>query len=377
LTSGQVAQIKKYAENVCILYDGDAAGMAAADKAITLFLEQDINPFVVLFPLPEDPDSYVRKVGAAAFEAYVAQNRLDFISFKLKITPQDPKNPFAKLKTLEEVVKLLAKIREPLKRAVFIKRAADMFEIAEEKINQEANKLISIQFQTQKNTSNEADPTNNDTQPSPEQANQIIPQHKINIEQENLTPINSQEYQERDIIRLLIQFGAAQFNPQQTVAEFVLDNMLDFIDEFENKLYSKIILEYMDYLDQNNNQAPHPNYFINHQQPVIAALAVDLLAPAARYEYSQNWIKWNVFLQSQQLPDLNHQKDSYYAVSRFKLRKIEKLCAKNSAELKKLQQKSQLEEEYFTNAIILIQVQMKLNALKAEFAKKTNTVVLK
>jgi len=371
LTPGQVSQIKKYAENVTILYDGDAAGMAAAEKAINLFLEQDINPHVVLFPLPEDPDSYVRKVGAAAFEAYVQQNRLDFISFKLKLAPQDPKNPFAKLKTLEEVVKLLSKIREPLKRAVFVKRAADMFDIAEEKINQEANKLISThiqQLQTPAQTENNNPAVASQPEPNPEK-NPFFDQQP--------PPITAQEYQERDIIRLLIQFGQARFSPSQTVAEFILENMLDFMDEFDNVLYAKIVMEYMDYLDQNNNQAPNPDYFINHPQPQIAALAVDLLAPAARYEYSQNWAKWNVYLQSQHLPDLNHQKDSFYGVWRFKLKKMEKLCAKNTAELKKLQQTPQPEEEYFTNAMILIQVQMKLNALKTEFAKKTNTVVLK
>lgn len=353
LTDGQVLQLKKYAENVTILYDGDAAGLAAAEKAVNLFLAQDINPYVVIFPQPEDPDSYVRKVGAAAFETYINNNKLDFVSFKLQIAPDDPRNPLAKFKTLEEIVKLLAKIREPLKRAVFIKKTAQLFDMAEERINQEANKLISNQIQQQT--------TNSLSTPS-------LPTPHAH---------SSQEYQERDIIRLLIQFGQAQFSPNQSIAEFILDNMLDFIDEFENSLYSKIVLEYMDYLDQHQNQAPHADYFINHPQAQIATLAVDLLAPAVRYEFSPNWVKWNVYLQSQELPDLNHQKDSFYGVWRFKLRKMEKLCARNGDELKKLQFDTQNDEERYTNAMILLQVQMKLIGLKTEYALKTNTVVLK
>jgi DNA primase len=391
LTAGQVSQIKKYCENVTILYDGDPAGIAAAEKAINLFLEQDMNPQVLLFPSPEDPDSYVRKVGSAAFEQFVKQQKQDFVSFKIEISADfDKNNPLSKIKVLGEVIKLLSKIREPLKRSVFIKKTSDLFEIAEEKINQEVNKIISRELQkaadnTQENISDNNQNTNTENGKNTENSNLSKPSENSLINQyatgytttqnENKpNTTSSQEYHERDIIRLLIQFGHLHFSETQTVAEFILENILDLIDQFDTELYSKIILEYMETID--NQQDIKSDYFINHQNSAIAALAVDLLAPASQYEYSHNWAKWNVFLQSQQMPDQNHQKDSFYAVSRFKLKKIEKLCAKNTTELKKLQNLPQ-SAEFYTNAIILIKVQMKLIALKTEYANKTNTVVLK
>src|SRR5204863_5717787 len=67
LTADQLRIIKKYTNNLTIIYDGDAAGVKAALRGLDLALEESLNVKLVLIPDGEDPDSYVNTVGTAAF----------------------------------------------------------------------------------------------------------------------------------------------------------------------------------------------------------------------------------------------------------------------------------------------------------------------
>ena len=63
-TTDQLRLIKKYTNNLTIIYDGDAAGVKAAMRGLDMALEEGLNVKLVLIPDKEDPDSYVNKVGA-------------------------------------------------------------------------------------------------------------------------------------------------------------------------------------------------------------------------------------------------------------------------------------------------------------------------
>ena len=84
LRPDQLRLIKKYTSNLTIIYDGDAAGIKAALRGLDLALEESLNVKLVLIPDKEDPDSYVNKIGAAAFRDFIADNKKDFILFQLE-----------------------------------------------------------------------------------------------------------------------------------------------------------------------------------------------------------------------------------------------------------------------------------------------------
>ncbi|MFX5760975.1 toprim domain-containing protein, partial [Acinetobacter baumannii] len=77
--------VKKYTNNLTIIYDGDNAGIKAALRGLDLALEEGLNVRLVLIPDGEDPDSYVNKTGAKAFNEFVAANKKDFILFQLEV----------------------------------------------------------------------------------------------------------------------------------------------------------------------------------------------------------------------------------------------------------------------------------------------------
>src|SRR5205814_5945383 len=71
LTTDQLRLIKKYTNNLTIVYDGDAAGVKAALRGMDMALEEGLNVKLVLIPGNEDPDSYVNKVGPTLFREFV------------------------------------------------------------------------------------------------------------------------------------------------------------------------------------------------------------------------------------------------------------------------------------------------------------------
>ena len=72
LTEDQIKLIRRFTENVTVLFDGDSAGIKAALRGIDLILKGGLNVRVVLLPDQEDPDSYSRKVGTTEFQKYLA-----------------------------------------------------------------------------------------------------------------------------------------------------------------------------------------------------------------------------------------------------------------------------------------------------------------
>ncbi len=85
LTHDQLRLVKKYTNNLTIIYDGDAAGIKAAMRGLDLALEESLNVQLVLIPDNEDPDSYVNKVGATRFREFISANKKDFILFQLEV----------------------------------------------------------------------------------------------------------------------------------------------------------------------------------------------------------------------------------------------------------------------------------------------------
>ena len=82
LTQEQVRLIKRFTQNITILYDGDAAGIKASIRGIDIVLEEGMNVKIVLLPDGEDPDSYSKKVSNEEFTKFLKENETDFIRFK-------------------------------------------------------------------------------------------------------------------------------------------------------------------------------------------------------------------------------------------------------------------------------------------------------
>src|SRR5690606_28847162 len=113
LTMDQLRLVKKYTNNLTIIYDGDSAGVKAALRGLDLALEEGLNVKLVLIPDKEDPDSYVNKVGAAAFREFIAAEKKDFILFQLEVALKEAGGDSARKATLvNQIAETISKINK-------------------------------------------------------------------------------------------------------------------------------------------------------------------------------------------------------------------------------------------------------------------------
>ena len=82
LTDGQIRLIHRFAENVTVIYDSDAAGIKASLRGIDMLLAEGLNVKVLLLPEGEDPDSFAQHNSSAEVEKYIAENETDYIRYK-------------------------------------------------------------------------------------------------------------------------------------------------------------------------------------------------------------------------------------------------------------------------------------------------------
>ncbi len=362
LTVEQVQLIKRYTPNVKILYDGDSAGVKAALRGLDIVLEQDLNVKIVLLPDKEDPDSYLAKVGVTAFQDYIQAQAQDFITFKTNLLLQEAgADPVKKAALVKDIVSTIARIPDPVKRAFFVQECARTMGLSEQLLVGETNKLL-IHTLKKREEKRAAAPTATEG---------LYPLPTMPDAPDATAPaIIGDEFQEKDIVRILITGGDIILDEadQETVAEYIVRNIEDVLDEFDNHLYQRIAKEVQNRL--LDRLPVNAQFFVQHPLPDIRELAVNLLA--FPHEYSENWEKRHDIYLTQKKPEHNFDHDSEQALLRFKLRKIMRMCDKNLQKIETFNQSGETEQ-----LIIHMKVQQKLTAIRNQVAAQLGTVVLK
>ena len=130
LTVEQIRLIKRFTENVTIMYDGDSAGIHAALRGIDLILKEGMNVKVVLIPDGDDPDSYARKHTLEEVEAFIAANEQDFIAFKADLLLGEAGNdPLKRANLINDIADTVAGIPDAVKRSVYTDAISAKFRI--------------------------------------------------------------------------------------------------------------------------------------------------------------------------------------------------------------------------------------------------------
>ena len=130
LTSEQVRLIRKFTNNVTIMYDGDSAGIHAAMRGIGLVLREGLDVHIVLLPDGEDPDSFSRKHTRDEVREYIETRSRDFISFKSDLLMKDAGNdPLKKAHLINDIADTIADVQDPVKRSVYVEDVARRFNL--------------------------------------------------------------------------------------------------------------------------------------------------------------------------------------------------------------------------------------------------------
>ena len=295
LTVEQIRLIGRFTPNITILYDGDMAGIKAALRGLDLVLEEGLNVSVVLFPDGEDPDSYVRRVGAEAFKEHLKKASKDFITFKTEILLQDAGNdPFRLAAVIQEVVNSIVKIPDAIKRQVFFHRTSEMMRVDEQMLITEGNKLLRKQH-TAKPAERQSRPFNAPPE-GPDDLDALFSdgfgpgagEPSVNpFAPEEAAPESFQRtklhYQEEAFVKLLVVHGARELEPSITVCQYVLEQ-IEGID-LKDPIFQHLLTLFRE--NFNRRQVLSTNYFLQHHEAEIRNLTIEWLTQ--KHELSELW----------------------------------------------------------------------------------------
>lgn len=359
LTDEQIELIKRHTKNVLFLFDGDDAGVNAALRGVEKIITKDMNVRVAILPDKEDPDSYIRKVGHDEFIGFLDRNSQDFLLFKANLSLAQVQNdPTGKSELLHEIIDLIAQMPDPLKRNVYAGEMASLFDVDIETIREAITKSLKVLLakrgieENKKNTS--------------QSPLQIIHTEKEKVEKRSLDL-----YQEKDIVRVLMVFGNMPVEAEnpESLALFIISNIKDLLEFFDEESYKKIIRECLDLLEKDK-KIPE-NHWFNHDDKDIRDLYISFTSTP--YYYSHMWEeRWQIHLYSQPMPDDNFKEDAIQAIMRFRMKKLNKLIKKNQEKLKEIEQAGATGAEL----IALLKADIFYKDLRNEVARKMNTVII-
>ena len=351
LTTNQVGLMKRFCNNVTLLYDGDQAGIKAALRGVEMMLQADLNVYIVLFPEGKDPDSYVNELGHEGFKQFIAENEKDFILFQADLTLKEAKtDPIKKAAFVNSMIKTIAFIEDAVKRSAYVQELSIQSQMSEEVIVSELNKEIKKRLwgQRKKDTRDDRRPTESAPEPIDEKV----------VEKQAFHP------KERDILRILLTGGHCTLPElaDMTVRDFILEQLAG-IPEFLHPIYNKVYQEILTTAEQPFSIS----YYVNHPDVDVRNLTIEMLS--SEVEISENWEKkWDIHLQTQSIPEENFYSDSLQATLRLKLVRAVLMSHENIKLMKTLKDDDSIERQ--------LRIQEKLIEMKRDLATQLRTIVL-
>lgn len=280
LTMDQLRLIKKYTNNLTIIYDGDAAGVKAALRGLDMALEEGLSVKLVLIPDKEDPDSYVNKLGGANFREFIDKNKKDFILFQLEVqlkdTGGDANKKAAVVNQVAETIAKINKLEDFTKQQDYIKKCSEMLRIEESGLVALVNKFI--REKVAKEEGKQA------ADPAQQYDNNAMQGAATDYSDESFNLIFKDEMQEKALLKILLEHGMTPWDHQQKIAEYIFSEAI--VEEMlENQTIARIMRMYREMMA--NNQEPSDKDFIFSQENEVSTLVVSLLN--SPYELSERW----------------------------------------------------------------------------------------
>lgn len=281
LTPDQLRLIRKYTNNLTIIYDGDAAGIKAALRGLDLALEEGLNVKLVLIPDKEDPDSYVNKVGPTAFLSFINANKKDVILFQLEVAMKDAGSDSTRkaevVNRMAETISRINKAEDFTKQQDYIKQCAEIMKIDENGLHTLVNKFIRDRIAAQERKQPFEEPGRMEENAQRGEA--------AGYDENTFNLLFKDELQEREVARILLEYGDRKWDDQLLIAEHIFEEMVDE-SLIDNKTVLQLLQQYRTLIQQDPGAA-NKNYFIYHPDTQLSSLAVSLLN--LPYEESDHW----------------------------------------------------------------------------------------
>lgn len=322
LTEDQVKLIRRYTENVTVIFDGDSAGLKASFRGIDILLNGGLNVKAITLPEGEDPDSYSKSLGTTAFQHFIEKDAQDFIAFKTSVLLADVKNdPVKKAEVVKEIVESISLIDDAIKRSLYIKECSRLMEISESVLIVEQNKVLLEKNKKPKNLAT--------------RKTELLPEDLVAmpIADEQVETLDIGQVianQEKESIRVLVNYGNELLNKNEEDEGTVLKYFLAESEElaFTHPVYNRILQVFKE--RDKDGLETNTDHFMSMNDPEIQSTVVDLIAP--RYEISEFWKSKYEIIVPHEIDNIKHV--SFTNILRLKFWFIQHLIEQKSEELK-------------------------------------------
>ena len=250
LTEQQGWLLRKNAEQIILSFDSDEAGLNAKIRAMDILQNMGCDIRVLQMEGAKDPDEYIIKYGNARFSNLI-EKAISVLEFKVKLLKRDLnlENINDKIKFLNEIAKLIAKIDNTIERELYIDKISREYQISKEAIYAEVNKLTYASEKSEKTL----------------EKTQVPVIHK-KVEQKIIP--ESVKRRENTVLSILLT-GKLEFY------EILKQNIQveDFKDELNQKILKKLYEEFQK--SNNNINSILDNLTEEEQNRITEIMAVD------------------------------------------------------------------------------------------------------
>lgn len=254
LTNEQIRRLERVAKEVVICYDGDNAGVQATNRAIQLLQENShFDLSIVSIPEKLDPDEYVRKYGAEAFQNLANHGRETVFSFKMNYhrLTRNMNNEKEQLDYVNELLRELTNVQSPLERDRYLNQIAQEFQLSVHSLEEQFNQLKQEQRSVQRQ---ERQQFYQDEMMPPPMEEPVFEENHV----QNKLPLTQVQKAERSLLfRLMNEQGVRQTVQQLSDFSFAHDEYqeLYFLLESYATLHQSFdIADFINFLQDNQTK---------------------------------------------------------------------------------------------------------------------------
>ena len=277
----QIKLLRRFTQNITLLYDGDEAGIHAAMRGTDMLLAEGMNIKVLLLPDGDDPDSFAKKHSSQELKDYIEQNQTDFITFKTRLTVENVTDPVKRSEAIGGIVKSISVIPDQILRSTYLSELSQRLDIKEQTLLNSMNGMIRKNIEEKEKErlrsqeSGDRSQENTSAEGAALQSNLLTPDYRLQTSSSEVETLLIQSII-RDGERVIfehVEMDDGSFT-DLTVAQYVNFDLGQDDIHFHNDLYNQILEEAVAHSGEPDFKAE--TYFMHHPDVNISSLATRL-----------------------------------------------------------------------------------------------------
>ena len=273
LSLHQIKLLRRFTQNITLLYDGDEAGIHATMRGTDMLLAEGMNIKVLLLPDGDDPDSFARKHSTTELKDYIENNATDFITFKTRLTVENVDDPVKRSEAIGGIVKSISVIPDQILRSTYLSELSQRLGIKEQTLLNSMNGMIAKDIEEKEKEKSRQG--NQEQNPEAAAKPQFVGLHSIDEQTKEV---------ERLLVQAVIRHGEEVIykdvetedggKTNLTVAQYIAYDLGADGLEFHDPRYGQILLEAAQHSGEEGFKAE--TYFMHHPDYQISELATEL-----------------------------------------------------------------------------------------------------